>query len=83
MKDELEEIPSFSKNTSEHLQDDVIGPRLFSTYKKLVTEKRQTDGYYMLLMGYARSPLRDCESYFRIVLGLDEDDIQLTLKQYN
>ena len=34
-------------------------------------------------MGYARSPFRDFESYLRIVVGLDEDDFQLILKQYN
>ena len=34
-------------------------------------------------MGYARSPFRDFESYLRVVVGLDEDDIQLILKQYN
>ena len=34
-------------------------------------------------MGYARSPFRGFESYLRIVVGLDEDDIHLTLKQYN
>ena len=33
-------------------------------------------------MGYARSPFSDFESYLRIVVGLDEDDIQLLLKQY-
>ena len=33
-------------------------------------------------MGYARSPVRDFESYLRIIVGLDEDDIQLTVKQY-
>ena len=37
----------------------------------------------MILMGYARSPFRDFESYLRMVVGLDEDDIQLVLKQYN
>ena len=37
----------------------------------------------MLLMGYARSPSRDFESYLRIVIGSDEDDFQLILKQYN
>ena len=36
----------------------------------------------MLILGYARSPFRDFESYLRIVVGLDEDDIQLFLKQY-
>ena len=34
-------------------------------------------------MGYARSPFRDFEIYPRIVIGLEEDDIQLILKQYN
>ena len=34
-------------------------------------------------MGYARSPFRDFESYLRIVVGLDEEDIRLILKQYN
>ena len=34
-------------------------------------------------MGYARSPFRDFQSYQRIVVGLDEDDMQLILKQYN
>ena len=34
-------------------------------------------------MGYARSSFRDFESYLRIVVGFDEDDIQLILKQYN
>ena len=32
-------------------------------------------------MGYARPPFRDFESYLRIVVGLDEDEIQLILKQ--
>ena len=34
-------------------------------------------------MGYARFLFRDFESYFIIVVGLDEDDIQSFLKQYN
>ena len=34
-------------------------------------------------MGYARSPFRDFESYLRLVFGLDGQDIQLILKQYN
>ena len=42
-----------------------------------------TDDCYMLLLGYVRSPFRNFESYLRIVVGLDEDDIQLILKQYN
>ena len=34
-------------------------------------------------MGYARSPFRNFEIYLRIVVGLDEIDRQLILKQYN
>ena len=46
-------------------------------------EKSSTDGYIILFVGYARSPFRDFESYHRIVVGLDEDDIQLIVKQNN
>ena len=34
-------------------------------------------------MGCAGSPFRDFETYLRIVAGLDEEDVQFTLKQYN
>ena len=74
LKDELEEILDISKTTDEHLQDEKTGPRIIKAYKKLETEKRQTDGYYMSLLGHARSLFRDFESYLRIVVGLDEDD---------
>ena len=40
-------------------------------------------GFYLLLRGYVHSPIRDFESYFRILTGLDEDDIQLRIKQNN
>ena len=33
-------------------------------------------------MGYARSPFRDFERCFRYLVGLDEDDLPLVLKQY-
>ena len=36
----------------------------------------------MLLLHYSRSPFRDFESYLRMVVGLDEEVIQLILKQY-
>ena len=83
LKDELKEILNISNITDGNLQDEYIGPRIISTYRKVSTEKRQTDDYHMLLIGYARSPFRDFESYLRIVVGLDEDDIRLILKQYN
>ena len=37
----------------------------------------------MLLMGYARTPCRNFESYLRMVVGLDEEHLLLFLKQYN
>ena len=33
-------------------------------------------------MGYGRSPLRDFESYLRIVVGLDEEDFQLFSRNF-
>ena len=82
MKDELQEILNISHITNEHLDDEVIGPRIIDEYIKLSTEKKNNDGYMILLLGYSRSLFRDFESYLRIVIGLDEEDIQLILKQY-
>ena len=36
----------------------------------------------ILLLGYSKSLFRDFESYLRIVVGLDEEDILLNLKEY-
>ena len=44
-------------------------------------EKSQTDGYYLIFSDYVYSSFRDFESYFRIVVRLDEDVIQLILKE--
>ena len=41
------------------------------------SEKSSTDGSIILLLGYARSQFRDLEGNFRIVVGSDENDIQL------
>ena len=59
-----------------------MAPRIAETYWKLRSDKSRHDGYIILLMGYARSPFRDFESYLRIFVGLEEDNIQLILKQY-
>ena len=75
LQDELEEILSITNISQEHLEDEIIGPRIFYEIIKLSHEKGYTDGYFMLLMGYDRSPIRDFESYLRIVVGLDEGDI--------
>ena len=83
LKDEVEEILNISNITDDHLEDDTLGPKIADTYWKLRSDKTSHDGYIILLMGYARSAFRDFESYLRIVIGLEEDNIQLILKQYN
>ena len=83
LKDELEEILNFSHITNYHLQDEILGPRIIDEYIKLSNEKKNSDGYTILLFGYSKSLFRDFESYLRIVVGLDEEDIQLILKKYN
>ena len=83
LKDELEEILNISHITNEHLDDKILGPRIIDEFIKLAAEKKNTDGYMILLLGYARSLFRDFESYLRIVVGLPEEDIQLLLKEYN
>ena len=82
LKDELEEILNNSHISQEHLDDEIIGPRIFDEFLKLSHEKEFSDGYSIILLCYVRSPFRDFESYLRIVVGLDEKDIQLILKQY-
>ena len=82
LKDELEEILSISDITPYHLQQEKIGPRNTETFEKLGLEKSTIDGYTLLILGYARPLFRNLESYLRTVVGLDEDDVQLILKQY-
>ena len=83
LKDELEEILNIPHITDYHLEDETIARRIFNEYIKLSTEKMNSDGYMLLLLGYSKSLFRDFESYLRIVVGLDEEDIQLILKEYN
>ena len=83
LKNELEEILSISDITPSQLQHEVMGPRIIEDHNKLILETSNTDGSVILIMGYARSPFRDFESYLRIVVGLDEDDIQLIFRQYS
>ena len=45
--------------------------------------RKNSDGSRILLLNYSRSQFRDFESYLRIRVGLDEEDIQLILKEYN
>ena len=83
LKDEVEKITNISYIIDAHLEDDKLGPQIADTYWKLKSDKSSHDGYIILLTGYARSPFRDFESYLRIVIGLEEDNIRLILKQYN
>ena len=83
LKDELEEVLNISHISQEHLEDEIIARRIFDDFTKLSHEKRNSDGYMILLLHYSRSLFRDFESYLRIVVGLDEEAIQLLLKQYN
>ena len=46
------------------------------------SEKLSTDGFIILLTIFARSPVRHFESCLRLVVGSDEDDIRITLKQF-
>ena len=62
LKDELEEILNISHITSQHLDDKILGPRIIDEFIKLSTEKKNTDGYSILLLGYARSLFQDFES---------------------
>ena len=82
LKDELEEILNISHITDKHLDDEVLGQRIIDEYIKLSRERMNADGYMLLLLDYGRSLFRDFESYLRIVVELDEDDIQLNLKEY-
>ena len=77
IKDEIGEVFDISHITNEHLDDELLGPQIINEYIKLSTEKRNSDGYKILLYGYTRSRFRDFESYLRVVIGLDEEDIQL------
>ena len=83
LKDEIEEILNIPHITREHLLDDQTALRIIDEYLKLSHEKKNSDGYTILLLNYSRSQFRDFESYLRIRVGLDEEDIHLILKEYN
>ena len=82
-KDELEELLNNPNITDEHLQDEIIAPRICEAYNKVRLQKSSTDGSIILFMYYARTPFRDFESFLGMTGDLNEDDIQLILKQYN
>ena len=75
LKNEVGEILNSPEITDSHLEDETLSPLIIDTYQKLRSDKTSHDGYIILLMGYARSLFRDFESYLRIVVGLEEDNI--------
>ena len=83
LKDELEEILKIPNITDDHLEYETLAARIAETYWKLRSDKSNHNGYTILSTGYAESSFRDFESYLRITIGLEEDDIQMILKQYN
>ena len=82
LKDEIEEILSNSDITPFHLQQENIRPIIIEALENLRLEKSSTDGCFIILKLYPRSPFRDFESYLRFIASLDDKDIQLTIKQY-
>ena len=53
LKDELEEILDISHITNKHLDDAILGPRIIDEFIKLSNEKKNSDGYMILLFGYS------------------------------
>ena len=83
LQDEVAEILNIPTITDDHLDDKATADRIAETYWKLRSDKVTHDGYIILLTGYARSLFRDFESYLRLAVGLEEENIRLILKQYN
>ena len=50
LKDELEEIFNIPHITIEHLDDEILGPRIIDEFIKLSDEKKNRDGYMILFL---------------------------------
>ena len=48
LKDEVGEILNISEITDDHLEDDILAPRIAETYLKLRSDKSSHDGYIIL-----------------------------------
>ena len=81
MKHKVAELLGLPNITPEELKHEKFGPKINEIYRKLSREKSQTDGYYLIIWDYLQSLSRDSESSLRTFTGLNEDDIQLILKQ--
>ena len=71
VKVEFEETFSISDITPKHLRHENLGPRNIKAYKKLGSKKSSTDVCFIILMGYARSPFQNFESYLTVLVGLN------------
>ena len=80
LKNELEESLGLSKPSPMFLRYKRKRAHFVIAHKQLVSEKSNTDGYITIIMDYGRTSFRDFECYFRIVVGLDEENIQLIPK---
>ena len=83
LKDKVAEVLALSDITTKDLKHEIYGPNIIKSYRKLSTKKSQTDGFYILLLVYMHSSCRYFESYLRNSSSLDENDIQLILKENN
>ena len=79
LADQVVDLLIISTLTNKYLGTMV--PGIFKAYSKPASENRWTDGYIMLLMGYACSLSRDFKGYLGILFGSDEEDIRTILKQ--
>ena len=66
MKDKVTEVFGLSDISIEDLEHEIKGPNINKIYRKLLSEKSQTDGYHIILLNYMHSPFRYFESYLRI-----------------
>ena len=80
MKDKVAEVLGLSDISPEDLEHEIYGQDNIKIYRKLSTEKSQTDRYSFLLKDYMHLSFRDFESYLKILSSLDANDIQLILK---
>ena len=67
LKDKVTEVFGLSDISIEDLEHEINGPNINKTYRKLLTEKSQTDGYHIIFLNYMHSSFRDFESYLRIL----------------
>ena len=81
LKDKVAEVLGRSDNSVEDSELEIHGSDNIKTYRKLSTEKCQTDGYYILIIKYMHTSSREFQSCLRTYNPLNENDIQFILKR--